>query len=179
MTQNSPATKSFSLLDAARELVTFNYWANQRLADWLITKQEELLDAQAISSFASLRSTISHIWYTENSWLSWLQGDKPAKPYGQAFTGSRNELFAGWTEQSRIFKDYVYALTENEVAGNCAFRAPVRWPEYDDFEKPVFDLLLHAMNHSTYHRGQLITMARNLGITDPPTTDFMFWLLMK
>jgi uncharacterized damage-inducible protein DinB len=179
MIQNPPVAKPFSLHSAACELVTFNSWANQRLAGWLNTKPEAILDTPAVSSFPSIRATITHIWYTENAWLSWLRGEKPTKPYGQSFTGERDELFSGWTGQSKIFEEFVYSLTEEAVAGNCSFKAPIRWPEYDDFEKPVFDLILHAMNHSTYHRGQIITMARTLGITDPPMTDFIFWLLRK
>jgi len=33
------------------------------------------------------------------------------------------------------------------------------------------------MSHSTYHRGQIITIGRNLGMTDAPMTDFNFYLL--
>jgi uncharacterized damage-inducible protein DinB len=37
------------------------------------------------------------------------------------------------------------------------------------------DAIHHCMNHSTYHRGQIVTIARSLGIIDPPSTDFMAW----
>ena len=37
------------------------------------------------------------------------------------------------------------------------------------------DVLHHVLNHSTYHRGQLITMGRQLGIQNPPSTDYIFW----
>jgi len=41
-----------------------------------------------------------------------------------------------------------------------------------------YQLLLmpqHCINHGTYHRGQIITIARNIGITDPPTTDYNYY----
>lgn len=32
----------------------------------------------------------------------------------------------------------------------------------------VLNIIHHVMNHSTYHRGQLVTMGRELGFIDPP-----------
>jgi uncharacterized damage-inducible protein DinB len=37
---------------------------------------------------------------------------------------------------------------------------------------------MHCMNHSTYHRGQIVTMGRNLGFTDAPMTDYNFYNVM-
>ena len=39
-----------------------------------------------------------------------------------------------------------------------------------------FDFIQHAMIHSTYHRGQLITIGRHLGYVDAPMTDYNFYL---
>lgn len=38
----------------------------------------------------------------------------------------------------------------------------------------VADILYHIINHSTYHRGQLVTELKNLG-APPITTDFIFF----
>jgi uncharacterized damage-inducible protein DinB len=34
------------------------------------------------------------------------------------------------------------------------------------------DLLVHVLNHSTFHRGQLVTLLRQAGATALPATDF-------
>jgi uncharacterized damage-inducible protein DinB len=39
------------------------------------------------------------------------------------------------------------------------------------------EYLLQVLNHSTYHRGQVITIGRNVGLTDAPMTDYNFYLL--
>jgi uncharacterized damage-inducible protein DinB len=46
-------------------------------------------------------------------------------------------------------------------------------------EKPVYEVLQHAFNHSTYHRGQVITMGRQLGFEDGVMTDFYEYLKVK
>ncbi|WP_315819131.1 DinB family protein [Paraflavitalea speifideaquila] len=33
------------------------------------------------------------------------------------------------------------------------------------------------MNHSTYHRGQVVTIGHQVGLKDAPITDYMFYLL--
>ncbi|WP_431607929.1 DinB family protein [Zunongwangia profunda] len=35
----------------------------------------------------------------------------------------------------------------------------------------------HLFNHGTYHRGQIISMAHQLGFTEIPSTDFLFFSL--
>jgi uncharacterized damage-inducible protein DinB len=46
---------------------------------------------------------------------------------------------------------------------------------YGETSQSVYDMLHHCMNHSTYHRGQVIMMLRQLGFENPPHLDFMFW----
>jgi uncharacterized damage-inducible protein DinB len=36
----------------------------------------------------------------------------------------------------------------------------------------IVDILLHIVNHSTYHRGQVTTLLRQVGAV-PPETDFV------
>jgi uncharacterized damage-inducible protein DinB len=38
-----------------------------------------------------------------------------------------------------------------------------------------YEMLAHVFNHNTYHRGQLITMLRQVGVTDLPQTDLIFF----
>ncbi|MGZ3851281.1 MAG: DinB family protein [Flavisolibacter sp.] len=40
-------------------------------------------------------------------------------------------------------------------------------------------MLLHAFNHGTYHRGQLVNMLRQLGVDKIPGTDFIAWSRRK
>ena len=42
------------------------------------------------------------------------------------------------------------------------------------FEAPAGVLLLQALTHSQYHRGQNASRMRELGVA-PPMTDFVFW----
>jgi uncharacterized damage-inducible protein DinB len=49
----------------------------------------------------------------------------------------------------------------------------------EQFKQPIYQVLLHMFNHSTYHRGQLVTMLRQLGVQKLPSTDFIVWSRRK
>lgn len=40
------------------------------------------------------------------------------------------------------------------------------------YENRVEEILLHLFNHSTYHRGQVVTLLKKAGF-DPPVTDYI------
>lgn len=42
------------------------------------------------------------------------------------------------------------------------------------FENTVFDMLFHAINHSTYHRGQINSLLKQTGL-EPVLTDYIFY----
>ena len=44
-----------------------------------------------------------------------------------------------------------------------------------EFEKKVADILIHIVNHSTYHRGQLAMLMRSAGL-EPVSSDYIHWV---
>lgn len=42
------------------------------------------------------------------------------------------------------------------------------------FENSIFEMLFHAVNHSTYHRGQINSLLKQSGLT-PILTDYIFY----
>ena len=44
---------------------------------------------------------------------------------------------------------------------------------------PRYEYIMQLLNHSTYHRGQVVTIGRSLGFTDAPNTDYHFYNLLK
>ena len=178
MTNSTNDHPGFSSSSLVTSYASYNHWAAKRIASWLETKAANLFEENLASSFPSLRATLSHSMYTEANWMCWLQGEMPGHKYGQTFEGPVPELLIAYLAQGAITEKYVRGLSEGQLQADVYFSVPVRWPEYDDFYRPAYELIMHMVNHSTYHRGQIVTMARQLGITDPPNTDYMYFLLM-
>lgn len=156
------------------DYAAYNVWANKQLVEWLKTKPSDVMDRDVPSSFPSLKHTLVHIWDTEKWWLGTLQQLNPESNYGRVFSGALQEVFDGVVNQSEEFAAYVRSLTEASLLEECPFSIPY----VGDFVRSRFEMIQHAMNHSTYHRGQLVTIGRNVGLEDAPMTDYMFYLLM-
>lgn len=158
--------------DLLRDFAAYNVWANTELVTWLIEQPDALLEQETPSSFPNIRQTLLHIWDVESSWLEDLMGLPNAASWQEAFAGSTQELFAGLLGKSIEFEVYVQVLSPAELEASCTY------PRYDGAleTRTRVEIIQHCMNHSTYHRGQLVTMARQLGLTNLPETDFIKYL---
>jgi uncharacterized damage-inducible protein DinB len=152
----------------------YNVWANNQMVEWFKTKPAEKLEQQIPSSFPTILKTLIHIWGTQRYWLSVLQQTEAPPSLSDTFKGTANDVFEGIIKQSTEFANHVSSLSEQELEKDCDWNTP--WAKA---VMPQFYFIQHCMNHSTYHRGQIVTIARNVGLTAPPMTDFTAFLISK
>jgi uncharacterized damage-inducible protein DinB len=153
----------------------FNLWANTELVQWLKTKPVELMEQEVVSSYPSIKLTLLHIWGAEKIWLERLEGHSPATFLSLDFVGSSGDVFEGLLQQSEAFKLFVQGLSAADLEEVSDFRL---LNGTEDRRSRAY-MIHHCLNHSTYHRGQVVTIARNLGLSDPPSTDFIKYLRLK
>lgn len=151
--------------------VNYNVWANKVIADFLVDKENNLLDKEIISSFSSIRKTIFHMADAQFVWLSRLKGTSPSD----------------WPSKNMKPEEAVPALvnTSTAYALYCEGKNDSFWSELIAFstmdgtpyKEPVGNMTMHMVNHSTFHRGQLITMFRQVGFEGKmPKTDLITYL---
>ena len=65
-----------------------------------------------------------------------------------------------------------------ELRGEAFIQSKISYKNLkgESFENEVEPLLYHLVNHGTYHRGQVTTMLRELGVTHLASTDIIFYL---
>ncbi len=164
MLETAPVTVSSLIKKSA----SYNLWANSQLVGFLRTKPKSDLDIEVPSSFSSLRKTLYHIHSTEVFWLSVVQ-ESVFTPPSEDMTIS--ELLDATLTTSEELLSFIISLSDEEIQKEVLFSSP--WAEST---RSRFDFIHHVINHSTYHRGQLITIGRNLGYADAPMTDYNFYL---
>lgn len=147
----------------------YNHWANQQLSDWLRSASEADLDREIESSFSSLKETVLHIWSAEYLWLQTVKNESADASPAKSFKGSKDDLLKGWLQASENFRNHVKSMSLTDLQ---AKRPKSRGDGYT----AIADMIHHCMNHSTYHRGQLITMGRQAGLESPPRTDFIYYV---
>ncbi len=150
----------------------YNLWANQRMVDTFGNVGEEQFNATIVSSFPSIRTTFLHIWDAESLWLSRLNGISPDAFPSKTFQGDSQAVLEAVLQTSKEFADFVAFQTEDFFAETIQFKTL----SYGGGMQKAYEMVHHCMNHSTLHRGQLITMGRQLGLEKFPPTDFIFYL---
>lgn len=152
-------------------LVAYNVWANTLLLDVLPSHPDEDLDAERISSFPSLRKTWYHIWDAETIWLKRLQGHSPESWPSKEFGPDFSDFGPYLLQTSAELRDFVAAQSVSWAGLPCSYRTL----NQDGHNTPNGVVVQHVVNHSSYHRGQLITLMRQVGWTELPSTDLMRW----
>jgi uncharacterized damage-inducible protein DinB len=149
----------------------YNVWANQRMAELFSDLTEAEAEQHFESSFPSVRKTILHIWDAEVIWLKRLRGEKIEDFPSRNFSGDFKEVLAGWLANSKDFLHFVEGLSEAELEAEHSFQTISGGAN----SHRASEMIHHCMNHSTYHRGQLTTFARQLGRRKIPSTDMIFY----
>lgn len=155
--------------DLLLQYALYNIWANQRMLNLLGGLKEEQLDRELISSFPTLRKTVYHIWDVESVWYQRLQLATPVIKPAEGFKGSWPEFVQQCSLQSTMLKDLIATASDARLAHTIEYHHPVK----GICKSPVQHVILTVFNHSTFHRGQLVTMLRQAGITKIPATDFI------
>lgn len=153
----------------------YNCWANEKIATTASQLSEDLLSRNVISSFDSILKTIMHIWDAEFIWMERLKGND--------FDSIPSKLFSSKSECLTFHHNSVkfHEFVMQNFKTDEAIEQPVFYKNLNgqEFNAPAFEIILHCMNHSTYHRGQLITLMRQAGLTQMPQTDYIAWLRIQ
>jgi len=151
----------------------YNLWANTRMVELFSSCDEAIVNEEVISSFPSIRQTLLHLWDVEIIWLERLKGNSPSALMSKTFQGDNKDIYAGLISASTAFRDFVAAQPELYFSTFIDFTLLTA---AGSFRQLPADMIQHCMNHQTMHRGQLITMGRQLGITAFPRTDYIIWV---
>ncbi len=151
--------------------VKFNLWANDRIVE-VLKNNPEALDKEIISSFNSIHKTLFHLWDAETIWYKRLNGESMKTWPSKGYTGTNEEFYKAFREQSELFIKLVENMPDER------FSEIVNYTNTKgiSFTAAVSEMIMHAMNHATFHRGQIVTMLRNAGVTELPSTDYMGYI---
>ncbi len=154
-----------------RELFTFNAWANRRIFDGVVELAESDYLRDLKSSHGGIHGTLCHIVWAEQLWLHrWLGRPNPAVAQGRdlaSLADVRTRWEAVDAERGKLLLD----LTEAKLADTITIK-PTMGGEYRHTFRETFQ---HVVDHSSYHRGQVVTLLRQLGVRPPSTGLILFY----
>ncbi len=138
------------------KLYQYNYWCNNRVLKAI--KEQNVTDEKILS-------VMGHIVAAQFLWLHRIQGLPPAqvKLWGE-YTLPRlidmaEEIGKRWLAFIEETDNFDRQLTYHNYTG-------------DPYVNNVEMIMIHLVNHSSYHRGQLAMLLRQKGF-EPINTDFI------
>jgi len=160
------------LIEILVEKAKYNLWANQRIVAVISALTQEQLIQKIESSFEGIYPTLFHIWNAENIWLERLKGIS-LNSWPERDLNDKNNC-EKFLETSKLFLEY---LEENQSHKSFPF-IEIAYSNLkgDEMRNNTYDIIFHCLNHSSYHRGQLVTILRQLGVSKIPSTDFIAYL---
>lgn len=151
-----------------RQLYEYNSWANQRSLGAAEKLTAEEFTRPVGSSFPSVRDTLAHLYGAEWVWLERFQGRSPAAfPNLNQFPDVPS-LRETWLELEKQMSSFVGGLTQADLDRVIEYKTF----KFGVYSNPLWQSMLHVINHGTYHRGQVTTMLRQLG-AQPILLDLM------
>jgi uncharacterized damage-inducible protein DinB len=165
--------------DDIQLLYEFDRWANNRVLQSVAALSAEEFTRDLGGSFRSVRDTLVHIVGCEWAWLRCWKEPSPTSDFVTDIWAKNSALFnpnafpdlaavqSKWAEVEREQVEFVARVT-NESLGRMI---PVR-----TFQISLAHLMQHLANHSTYHRGQVALMMRQL-TAEPCATDFAMFMM--
>lgn len=154
-----------------RDLYDYNAWSNRLTLDSIDAITQEQFTAPMPGSFSSIQTTLLHILGAEWIWWQRCIGNQPRglldpKEYAEAasFRTKWQEVDAGFAAFLKDLKDE--RLTETITYVN---RHGQQWTYR------IGTILLNNVNHSSYHRGQVVTLLRQIG-AEPKATDYLLYI---
>lgn len=152
-----------------KQYASYNLWANTQFADIIRSITPSYLDRDIESSFPSIRATLNHIRSAETIWATRLQGNPLTQWPAIDSAETPRAVADAIIEASKTLEKLVHQYTDEDLLKEFTYSTMNGSPQQDVLQ----DMLLHVFNHSSFHRGQLVTLFRQSGINTLPRTDYI------
>jgi uncharacterized damage-inducible protein DinB len=144
------------------KLFQYELWANQRIIDAL--EETKYPDERGLE-------LLSHILAAQNNWLINVR-----KENSYVLLWEKKDLF----ECSQLLKNctqgwinLINSLEEKDLTEHKKFESKAI---EEGFHSTLSDVMMHVINHSTYHRGQIVSALKGK-IKTLPETDYFQYIL--
>ena len=165
--------------DDIQLLFAYDRWANNRVLQVVSGLSGEQFTRDLGGSFRSVRDTLVHIIGGEWGWLTYWKASSHSAAFLADLWDRHDALFhpdafrdlstvrLRWEEVEKEQMEFVSSVTEEALKEMF----PIRGTQVS-----LAHLMQHLANHSTYHRGQIALMRRQLH-AEPLSTDFHVFLV--
>ena len=142
----------------------YSAWATARVLESTTALSAEEQGRDLGNSYGGVKGTLTHIYQADAIWFDRLMG----APTGDLSKYEPGADFSEWAQLHDRYVKWAEGLNPTDWDRIVSYRNV----KGDAFETPVWQIVLHVVNHASYHRGQITTLLRQLGRA-PVGTDLI------
>jgi uncharacterized damage-inducible protein DinB len=158
------------MLESIRTLYAYSAWANARILE----TAEQLTQQQyttASDGYDSIRETLVHTASAQWLWLERWRETSPRELWDPAEFPDVAALRARWEEVEAATSAYILSLREPDLARVVSYMNL----QGEMWAYPLWQQLLHQVNHATQHRSEAALLLTRLGYS-PGWLDLLVYV---
>ena len=145
--------------------LSYTTWASQRLVKAAAELTPEDLRRDFGTADKSVLGTLVHVKAADRIWLARVLGEPPA-----AFTTEEDFQLAAlenlWPPVQNGWSKWSVSVDDDQVRNILRYKDT----KGREWTQPLWQIVLHVVNHATHHRGQVSGFLRAMGVR-PPSLD--------
>ncbi len=159
------------IVELIRNLYQYNAWANTRILNTAAQLPSSQLYVETNSSFGSVHGTLVHIVETQWLLLQRWQGHSPSATLDPQTFPDLNHLRTRWDQVERATQHFVATCTEINLARDITYRNF----QNELWTYPLWQQMLHQVNHATQHRSEVAMVLSTWGFS-PGWLDLLYFV---
>lgn len=157
-------------VNALQDLLAYSAWSSRRLVEAAAQLPFEQLTRDFGTADKSVLGTLVHIFAADRIWFARVAGIVPTTFISDAdyhLPVLQNE----WPQVHQKWQGWAAGLTDEAAVGDLSY-ADMRGNRW---QQPIWQVVLHVVNHGTHHRGQAAGFLRSMGQAPPPIDMTVFY----
>ena len=149
--------------DLLRTHLAYTAWASQRLVAAAAKLSPEELTRDFQTADRHVLGTLVHVYAADRIWLSRVTG-APGGPFKTEADYQLSVLQNDWPALLDRWHQWASALSDQQAGAMLSYKDT----KGNAYSQPLWQVILHVVNHGSHHRGQVSGFLRAMGHTPPP-----------
>jgi uncharacterized damage-inducible protein DinB len=155
-------------------LIEYDKWATNRILEAVSSIPTDRYLEGFKSSHGGIHTTLVHIYSSDMIWYGRWTGSPAATHVGKDEIPDLSSLRGRWGTYQIDLDRFLRNVDDAKLVAPLSYKDLKGNPH----SEPLFQQMQHLVNHSSYHRGQVVTMMRQIGAT-PTGTDLIAFYRSK
>ena len=158
-------------VDVLQTHLHYTAWASSRLVDAATALSPQELMRDFATADHNVLGTLVHVYAADRVWLGRIEGNPPARFIVPEQDMHLTVLQNDWPALLERWKQWGARLTEDSIQRDISYKDT----KGNAFVTPVWQIVLHVVNHGTHHRGQVSGFLRAMGHIPPPLDLMVYY----